>query len=221
LAHKVVKAQEDERRHVARELHDEAGQALTGLLLHLEMMRAELEEAPPSLTKDIAEAIQLTSETMESIRRLAHGLRPPSLDSVGLNGVLEAMCHDFARRSRLTIQYEGAEITTLPDSITMTFYRVLQEALTNITKHAQASQVWVTLQQENGHATLIVADDGCGIKQAGKRAAQGIGIQGMRERLEALGGTFSLQPRSGGGTCLVATTTIEEAELTAGNRPND
>jgi PAS domain S-box-containing protein len=221
LAHKVVKAQEDERRHVARELHDEAGQALTGLLLHLEMMRAELEEAPPSLKKDIAEAIQLTSETMESIRRLAHGLRPPSLDSVGLNGVLEAMCHDFARRSRLTIQYEGVEPTTLPDSITMTFYRVLQEALTNITKHAQASQVWVTLQQENRRATLIVADDGRGINQAGKRAAQGIGIQGMRERLEALGGAFTLQPRSGGGTCLVATTTIEEAELTAGNRPND
>jgi PAS domain S-box-containing protein len=210
LAHRVVKAQEEERRRVARELHDEAGQALTGLLLHLEMMRAELGDAPPLLAEGLAEAVDLTSETMESIRRLAHGLRPPSLDSVGLNGVLEVMCHDFARRSRLTIEYQGMEFSSLPDSVTMTFYRVLQEALTNVTKHAQASQVWVRLQLENGEASLVVADDGFGFDRPGKPATKGMGILGMEERLQALGGTFSLQPRPGGGTCLVATTPIEE-----------
>jgi PAS domain S-box-containing protein len=210
LAHKVVKAQEEERRRVAHELHDEAGQALTSLLLHLEMMRAELVEAPPLLEEGLAEAIDLTSETMESIRRLAHGLRPPSLDSVGLNAVLEAMCHDFARRTRLVIEYEGVGLTTLPDSITMTFYRVLQEALTNVSKHAGASRVWVKLEQETGQASLMVVDDGCGIDNAGKTAGRGMGIQSMEERLQALGGTFSLQPRPGGGTCLVAVATITE-----------
>jgi PAS domain S-box-containing protein len=210
LAHKVVKAQEEERRRVARELHDEAGQALTGLLLHLEMMRAELGEAPAGLAEGLAEAIDLTSETMESIRRLAHGLRPPSLDSIGLNGVLQAMCHDFARRARFTIEYDGVELDSLPDSLTMTFYRVLQEALTNVSKHAQASEVWVRLQLENGEASLIVADNGCGIDPAEQPNRKGMGILGMEERLEALGGTFSLQPRPGGGTCLVATAAVEE-----------
>jgi PAS domain S-box-containing protein len=210
LAHKVVKAQEEERRRVARELHDEAGQALTGLLLHLEMLRGELEGASPSLAEDMAEAIHLTSETMESIRRLAHGLRPPSLDSVGLNGVLEAMCHDVARRSHLAVEYEGVELTSLPDSITMTFYRVLQEALTNVTKHAGATRIWVKLQQENGQATLLVADDGRGFGQAGKEPRRGMGLQGMQERLQVLGGTFTMQSRSGGGTCLLATAPVEQ-----------
>jgi PAS domain S-box-containing protein len=210
LAHKVVKAQEEERRRVSRELHDEAGQALTGLLMHLEMMRAELGNAPSSPLEGIGEAIQLTSETMESIRRLAHGLRPPSLDSVGLNGVLEAMCHDFARRSGLDIEYKGVEMGPLPDLISMTFYRVLQEGLTNVTKHAQASHIRVELSHENEQITLIVADDGCGIERAAKTAGQGMGIQGMRERLEALGGIFRLETRSDGGTCLMATASLEE-----------
>jgi signal transduction histidine kinase len=203
LASKVVQAQEEERRRVSRELHDEAGQSLTGLLLHLEMMRAQLEEGPPIRAGDVTEAIQITSETMESIRRLAHGLRPPALDTVGLNRVLEAMCQDMARRAQITIHYEGVELATLPDPITVSFYRVLQEALTNITKHAQATQVDVTLQQENGHISLLVVDNGCGFTQ-GPNDDLGVGLTGMRERLQMLGGILRIRSQTGGGVELKA-----------------
>jgi signal transduction histidine kinase len=145
---------------------------------------------------------------MERIRSLAQGLRPPELDVVGLNPTLEDYCHDFAERTRLSIDYAGTELPALPDAVTICFYRVLQEALTNVAKHAHASHAWVTLRCDVDTLSLSVTDDGQGFDVSTEvsvsRQPRGMGLLGMRERLELLGGRLEIKSQPGQGTRLVA-----------------
>ena len=148
LTQRVVLAQEEERQRVSRELHDEAGQALTALKISLELIRADLPPEAAGLRPNFDDVISLTDATHQQIRLLARGLRPPALDTVGLNLTLEGFCRDFARLTHLDISYTGMETRPLPDTVNICFYRVLQEALTNVAAHAQADQVWVELRCE-------------------------------------------------------------------------
>ena len=214
LTQQVVSAQEAERHRVSRELHDEAGQALTVLKFTLQMMLTDLPVEgvnvvnPGLLRPHLLEAIALCETTMEGIRLLAHDLRPAALDDLGLNLTLEGFCHDFAEHTNLTIEYGGVESLVLPEPVEITLYRFLQEALTNVAKHAHAYRVWVTLSYENGVVSLMVQDDGKGFDaQVVKREstqAKGMGLPGMRERLELLGGWLETYSKSGQGTGLVA-----------------
>ncbi len=207
LTKRIVSAQEEERHRVSRELHDEAGQALTALKLSLDMIRMEL---PPSLTladQSMAEAIELTDETMERIRLLAHNLRPPTLDALGLNAALKGLCDEFAARTRLPITYEGTELSPLPDTIAISLYRFVQEALTNVVKHANADQVQVILRRDAGKLYLLVADDGQGFQE--EQASEpglprGFGLVGMAERLTLLSGELHIESEPGKGTRLIA-----------------
>jgi signal transduction histidine kinase len=214
LAKQVVFAQEEERHRVSRELHDEAGQALTALKLGLALMRNELPPEAEALRRNLAEAVALADATQERIRLLAHGLRPPALDTVGLNLTLEAFCRDFSKRTQLQIHYEGADVRELPDAMNICLYRVLQEALTNVARHAGAGQVEVKLLRDATTVSLIVADNGRGLPRDVRRSArsqpQGIGLVGMRERLEMLGGRLEIESGPGGGTRLVACLPEEE-----------
>jgi signal transduction histidine kinase len=207
LAKQVVYAQEEERRRLSRELHDEAGQALTALKLSLELLRADLPVDTEVLSRNLAEAIALTESTKERVRLLAHGLRPPALDTVGLNLTLEALCRDFSKRTRLVIHYLGYEAKELSDAMNICLYRVLQEALTNVVKHACAGQVDVCLSREAGCVRLMVTDDGRGIEPAAQQLLEqrvGIGLLGMRERLELLGGWLDVESVPGQGLRLAA-----------------
>jgi signal transduction histidine kinase len=127
---------------------------------------------------------------------------------VGLNPTLEDYCHDFAKHTRLSIDYAGTELPVLPDAVTICFYRVLQEALTNVAKHAHANQVWVALHCNADMLSLSVEDDGQGFDAqtavSVSRQPQSIGLLGMRERLELLGGRLEIKSQPGQGTRLVA-----------------
>jgi PAS domain S-box-containing protein len=208
LTRQVVTAQEEDRRRVSRELHDEAGQALTALKINLELLQADLPVESTALRQSLSEAIALTDETMDEMRRLAHTLRPPALDAVGLNPTLEDLCRDFARRTHLSVNYVGAEVSGLPDAAAICFYRVLQESLTNTARHAHADQVRVALRHDADRVSLSVEDNGRGFDPGGVISASsqdaGIGLLGMRERLELLGGQLEINSRPGQGTRLIA-----------------
>lgn len=207
LAKRIVVAQEEERQRISRELHDEAGQALTALKISLEIIQGEVTAGEEGLRQNLAEAIALTDTTRDRIRQLARGLRPPALDTVGLNLTLEDFCQNFGRLTQLAISYEGTPYLQLQDAANICLYRVLQEALTNVAKHAQASQVQVKLWADETAVHLSIADDGVGF--VGQTAvtrlhSAGLGILGMHERVELLGGHLEIQSAPGAGTRLVA-----------------
>ncbi len=208
LAQQVVSAQEEERRRLSHELHDEAGQVLTALKIGLNLVQADLPTEAQTLHERINEAIALTDMTMERLRTLARNLRPPALDTAGLNPTLEGLCREIARRIQISIEYTGEDLPVLPDMINICLYRFLQEALTNVTKHAQATAVWVKLSASGHTVNLMVKDNGRGFDHQSWLTAEsqlkGIGLLGMRERLEVLGGWLEIKSQPGQGTCLIA-----------------
>ncbi|MEJ2353455.1 MAG: PAS domain S-box protein [Anaerolineales bacterium] len=207
LGQQVVTVQEQERRRVSRELHDEASQLLTALKISLDLLGKDLPEEPKSLHERIEDAAGLADETMERVRLLAHDLRPPELEAVGIDPVLEDYCQEFGRRTPLAVRYQGTDLPALPDEVSICLYRVLQEALTNVLKHAQARKVRVGLGYDGDVITLSVSDDGQGLDADDARGlshAKGIGILGMRERLELLGGDLEIRSRPGEGVHLKA-----------------
>ena len=214
LTMRVVAEEEEERHRVSRELHDEAGQALTALKISLGLIHADMPLESGTLSARIADAVDLTDATMEEIRLLARGLRPPELDAVGLHGTLEGYCHEFAGRTNLSIDYAGMEMSTLTDAVNISFYRFLQEALTNVAKHAGANRIRVKLSRASGTVSLSVVDDGRGFVPRSKTAdpgeSGGIGLLGMHERFELLGGRLEVKSRPGQGTRLVAHVPVKE-----------
>ncbi len=214
LARKVILAQEEERYRVSRELHDEAGQALTALKVSLEMMLAELPltqeqgDTAKSFQRRIAGALALCETTMAQIRILAHDLRPAALDDLGLNLTLEGFCRDFVERTQLRIDYFGQELPTMPGEVEICLYRFLQEALTNVARHAHAQRVVVKLDCQGDSVTLSVEDDGLGFEglvgKGSPHPAKGIGLLGMQERLESLGGRLQIETAPGRGVRLTA-----------------
>ncbi|MCI0396325.1 MAG: GAF domain-containing sensor histidine kinase [Chloroflexi bacterium] len=208
LTRQVVLAQEQERQRISRELHDDAGQALTALKINLGLLRSSLPEEMEPVRQQLAEAVKLTEQTMDQIRLLAQDLRPPVLDSFGLDPSLEGLCRDFARHTQLAIHYQGADVSPLGDAVTISLYRFAQEALTNVAKHARATQVDVVLKHNPGMIVLSVTDDGQGFKRREEepfsRPAGGIGLIGMQERIELLGGRVAIDSEPGRGTHVVA-----------------
>ncbi len=206
LARQVVIAQEVERRRISHELHDEAGQALTALKINLDMIRASFPPDQAEVQQKLAEAVDTTDQTMEQIRRLAHGLHPPVLDKFGLGPAIEGLCDDFAGKTHLDIQAQVGPLPTLDDQLAISLYRVLQEALTNVVKHAEAHRIEVALSDEGDSIELSVSDDGQGFVPAFERviSPSGMGLAGMQERVELLGGELQVDSTPGQGTQIVA-----------------
>jgi PAS domain S-box-containing protein len=208
LTRRLVTVQEDERRRISRELHDEAGQALTALSISLEMLQSDLPPEQADLSQKIADAVELTHATLDRIRSLAQMLRPPALDALGLVPTLTGQCQGFQRRMRIQVSTYFSDLPTLPETYNITFYRCLQEALTNIARHAHASHVWVELRQDNGEISLCIEDDGQGMYHTGEdndqMVAYGLGLVGLQERLELLEGRLEVESKKGQGTRLVA-----------------
>ncbi len=203
LAERLEEAREEDRRHVAREIHDETGQLLTALRMELDLAveLAEEEELKESLTRMTG----VLEQTLGATRALVAELRPRVLDDLGLGAAVEWFVGRFALRSRLHFAYhiEPPDLSASPAVSTAT-YRVLQESLTNVVRHARASRVDVSLTRRGGQVVLEVLDDGIGIAGATSPEAKsgGMGVIGMRERAEALGGSFVLEERPEGGARL-------------------
>ena len=215
LAQQVVLAQEEERYRVSRELHDEAGQALTALKVSLEIILSSLPAAHDGvaptnghLRQSLNKALALCETTSAQIRSLAHDLRPAALDDLGLDLALEGFCRDFAERTNLPISYTAEDTPAISDAAGICLYRVLQEGLTNVARHAQAQQVQVALRHERTTVKLIIKDDGRGFASRPELfhagPMQGIGLLGMQERLESLGGRLEIESGFGQGAQLTA-----------------
>jgi signal transduction histidine kinase len=208
LARKLVSTQEEERQRLSRALHDEAGQALTALKISLDLIRDDLPPEFGPLARRIADVSTLTETTLEQLRTLAHDLRPPALDTVGLGPALEAFCRCFSGRTRIPVSYVGEDAPVLSDEVHICLYRLLQEALTNVAKHACAGQVNVVLCTDDREMCLSVEDDGrgfdCGARLSSRGCSTGIGLLGMQERIESLGGQLDIESHPGQGTRLVA-----------------
>ena len=199
---RVIDAQELERRRLARELHDETGQALTSILLGLKSIRA----APTEVESEQAEADlrELVVSALQDVRSLAVELRPAALDDFGLTPAVERLASTFEERSgvRTTVDSNLGE-ERLPAEAETVLYRLVQEALTNVVKHAGAEQVSIVLTRAGDGVSAVVEDDGSGFDAAAIRE-DALGLVGMRERLALLGGTLTIESADGRGTALVA-----------------
>ena len=195
LAAQVLSAQEDERRRVARELHDEASQALTTLIIGLERGMQDMThlEQPREIVRKLRD---LAVQTLDEIRNLAYDLRPTMLDDLGLVPAVRWYGRNCRTRSGLDVAVEVTGLDErLPPQIETALYRIVQEGLTNVIKHARARQALVRLWQADGLVTAEVYDDGVGIEPTQAHRPGGLGVFGMRERTALLGGSFALGPR--------------------------
>jgi PAS domain S-box-containing protein len=201
LTQELVRAQESERRRVAHDLHDDAGQSLTALRMRLNLLRDECPDE--SMKEKISEILRLTQKTAETIRNVSYGLRPPLIDTLGLNMALQGLCQEFARDTQLEVTYKGQEISELAEITKITLYRILQESLTNVARHAQATQIEVTFLEFADDIVLTINDNGQGfdvVRAVSQVGRKGLGILGMRERTELFEGDFDIKSQPGQGT---------------------
>jgi signal transduction histidine kinase len=213
LLRRVVEAQEAERQRIARELHDETGQALTAIGLGLRGVEGTIHMDGEKATRNLRHLEELVSHSLDELQRLIADLRPSHLDDLGLPAALRWYTSEVQKRSELdvAVEIEGEE-HPIPGTVKIALFRVAQEALTNVLKHASATsaQLWLSFEEEN--VRIRVWDDGCGFdseKLAFENAASW-GLMGMRERAALLGGEFHILSRPGRGTLVEVTIPYHE-----------
>jgi len=202
VVRRVVQAQELERQRLARELHDETGQALTSILLGLKPLEEALADHPARA--DLAELREHVVTALQDVRRLAVELRPAVLDDFGLVPALERLIESFAEQSEIRVDFHSAlGDMRLPSEVESTLYRIVQESLTNIVKHADAHNISVSLSRRASTVAAVIEDDGAGFDQRAV-SAESVGLIGMRERMALLDGRLEIESRPGAGTTVVA-----------------
>jgi signal transduction histidine kinase len=201
LSLKLVQAQEDERRRVSRELHDEVGQLVTALRLELGNLERLRESAGAEYQRRLHEAKVLAEQTLRTVRDMAMGLRPSMLDDLGLAPALEWQAREFSRRSGVSaiVSIEGS-LDELDDAHRTCVYRVVQEALTNCARHANATHVRIVLHGTPAALSVTIQDDGAGMIEPSDR--HGLGLLGMEERVKELGGRLEIDSQPEQGTQL-------------------
>ena len=222
LSARILDLQDTERRRIARELHDSVGQYLVGLKINLEQLLSARANLPAAHEKLLADTLDLADRSMVEVRTISHLLHPPLLDEVGLESATRWYADGFAKRSALKVSLHlDPIINRLPKEVELALFRVLQESLTNVHRHAGAKSIEVVLTCSAGHVALSVTDDGAGISSevltrflSGR--ASGVGLAGMRERLAELDGTLEVERRPR-GTAVRAT--IPVAECTSEPKP--
>jgi len=201
LSARLMSAQEEERRRISRELHDELGQSLTAVSAFLWLFEQKLPPELGELRSQALDARRLASQTLAQMRELSQLLRPSVLDSLGLVPSLDSQLQAFAKRHHITTSFHADELPErLPVEIETALFRIAQEALTNVARHSRASHVDVALTREDGGLRLEVHDHGVGLRAGDGVRTQGTGLVGVRERVRTLGGTVSIT--SGSGTRL-------------------
>lgn len=212
MAERVVITQEEERKRISRDLHDDLGQVLTTQLFELRKLQEEATSPGKMLFARLQMLHDQTNDIFQTIHRLAQDLRPPALDTLGLNLALKNYCAEFTRRTQIPVTFECDQgFPEYPDIYEITLYRTLQEALTNVVKHAQASQVWVEMNLDEDHIMLTVQDNGQGFDTS-QEQSNGIGLSGLRERLTLVGGSLHISSSSERGTILSARLPILEKQ---------
>jgi signal transduction histidine kinase len=223
LKQQVISIQEAERKRISQDLHDDIGQRMTALILALNNLHGGIPQYEPQLRAGILHAIWQLEDVMQQVRQLAYQLRPPNLESTTLDQALEALCAVFALQDQgrelylseqerpgprlyqpvdkggLKIDFSCVSpLPVIPDFQALAVYRFVQEALTNVARHAFAASVWVNLDYETGDLTISVEDDGMGFDS--KSCPRGMGLQGICERFEMLNGSIEIDSSPGRGT---------------------
>ncbi|MFL6673471.1 MAG: ATP-binding protein [Massilia sp.] len=207
----IEQVKEQERTRIAREIHDDLGGNLTAIKMALAMLATRLPHEQPQLLDKAAYLDDLVDRTIDAVHRISLDLRPSTLD-LGLVAALEWQAREFEQQAGVACVFRSAdkEIDLDPDHATALF-RIFQEALTNIAKHAGASRVTVSLRRQRAHLTLTITDNGRGIAPADRLKPHSFGLRGMSERARALGGKLTLSPAPGGGTMLEIKTRLVAA----------
>ena len=206
LARHLDSVREEEHIRIARQIHDELGQALTALRLDLTWLGRKLPKGNTALRRRIDAAVALTDETITVGQRIVGELRPPILDDLGLVPALEWYTEHFARRSGLRIVFDPwVEESVVPAHLAATAYRIVQEALTNVVRHARATHAWIRVGEQEGALTIEVRDDGQGLPEGAADSPLSLGFLGMRERVASQGGALGITSQPGGGTTVRAT----------------
>ena len=203
LTAKLERVREEEQTLIAREIHDELGQAFTALKFDV----AWLQNAVRSRKKEVWQKLETMSElintNIKTVRKISSELRPPVLDDLGLSAAIEWYCYDIKHRTNLDCELDiDTNEDCLSKDLRTTLYRVFQESLTNIARHAEANKFWVKLSSENNKIILQITDDGIGINEAIINGSACLGILGMKERIQPFGGTIDIKKidKNRGGT---------------------
>jgi signal transduction histidine kinase len=206
LSQHLIRVSEEEKAKLARELHDTLGSNLTAINMDLNWIQRRLPEGSREIRERLQRVLQMLTETVELKHQVIEGLRPSHLDNLGLAFALRAHCREFTRRTGLPCELEVHEdFDDLDPAWSIAFYRIVQESLTNIAKHAQASKVRITLAREEGGIRLQIVDDGIGIAEESLSKPKSHGVVGMRERMRQMGGKFQIRrPEQGTGTIVEA-----------------
>jgi signal transduction histidine kinase len=207
LSRKLVDGQEKERRKVARELHDEAGQLLASLTVGLRLVEQEVER-PEAVLAHAAELRRIAQAAQEGLHRLASDLRPAALDHLGLIPALGQLAAKIQRRDgrsgpEIHLETTGFDGRRLSPEIEIAFFRIAQEALTNALRHSGARRISLVLRRKDSRILMVLEDDGCGFDPKTVSPSERLGLPGIRERAELLGGTLLVESRPGSGTTLV------------------
>ena len=208
LSHQILLAQEEERKQISRELHDEIAQTLAGINVYLAALKAEAAVNRNGFGRNIARTQRLVEKSVDIVHRFARELRPTVLDDLGLIPALHSFMKGFTKRTHIKIRFTAyAGVEELNSTKRTVLYRVAQEALTNIAKHAAAGQVKVSLQKFNGDVRMEISDDGKSFQVEQVlfvKKNNRLGLVGMRERIEMVGGSFNIESAPGRGTTIRA-----------------
>ncbi len=204
LSRRLVEMQEAERAHVARELHDETGQALSSMLLNLGLLEQEADQPKMVITRT-NEMIMMVDDMLENLHRLAMNLRPATLDHLGLIPALEQYIETFNQQHRIKAQFEAVGLSKerLPPEVETALYRIVQESLTNVVRHARATQADVLVERRGDKVVTIIEDNGVGFDSESAMQTSRLGLVGMRERAEMLNGKLVIESSPGSGTTIL------------------
>jgi two-component system, NarL family, sensor kinase len=221
LTNRVLQVQEAERGRVALELHDHITQLLCAILFRCQALVDELSLSDGPSLREAVKLREMLGQTAEEVERISRNLRPGVLDQLGLDAVLRATATEFATRTGVPVKQSCVELATrLPNETELTLYRILQEALKNVEKHAHARHVTVCLTQPEGFVRLTIKDDGIGFdpehSPAGRKGKRGLGLLSMRERATYVGGALRLKSIRGAGTEIEVRIPLPSSAATAG-----
>lgn len=194
LTQRVFDAQEEERGRVARELHDGISQMLVGVRFALDSARRHVIKGAPDASSSLEQGIENLGTAISEVRRISRDLRPGVLDDLGLGPALKSLVEEFEKRTQIETDFDTVVFRNrLDQNAKIALYRIAQEALTNIERHAGATHVSVDLRGHKNGATLKIKDNGCGIDQSARKRGNGIGLRNMQERVEQLGGKLRIR----------------------------
>lgn len=215
LSERAINVQEEERRAIAQTLHDDTGQALSMLIVHLDRLEVRVPAGQEDLRKQVSEARSLAAATLAELRRILSGLRPAILDDLGAVPAIRWFARTNLEQAGVQVEVQATEpFLELSPTITTTLFRIVQEAVSNIIRHAQAKSVRIVLQSKDGAVRLKIEDDGCGFDpdKTSRSAVEmhRLGLLGMRERVERLGGGVQIESVPGEGTKVDVTIPVGE-----------